>query len=71
MSSQISEQDQLLLVNSLLPTEVGLFRQKVSYTCLHVVDTLLAVGSEQGVLWIIDTHARKIIKEISVSLNNC
>ena len=67
--TSISEQDQLLLINSLLPQEIGqIFKQKVSYTCLDVTDRLLAVGSEQGHVWILDTSAKKIIKEFSVRL---
>ena len=65
--SPVTEQDQLLIVNSLLPLEVGLFRQKVVYTCLHVEDSILAVGSENGSVWVLDTSTNKIIKEISVS----
>ncbi len=65
--SPVTEQDQLLIINSLLPQEVGLFRQRVLYTCLHVEDSILAVGSENGSVWLLDTSAKKIIRDISVS----
>ena len=68
MASEIVEQDQLLLVNSLLPVDVGLFRQKITYTCLHVEGSILAVGSEQGLVWIVDTNSKRIVRELSVSL---
>lgn len=71
MVSQITEQDQLLLVNSLLPVEARLFRQKVVFTCIDVVDHLLALGSEQGIVWIVDMQSRKIVREISVSAKRC
>lgn len=67
--SEITEQDQLLLVNSLLPQEIGqLFKQKVTYTSLNALGSILAIGSEQGYVWIVDMSTRKVVKEITVSL---
>jgi hypothetical protein len=64
--SDISEQDQLLLVNSLLPQEIGqIFKQKVSHTCLDVANSLIAVGTDQGPIWILDTSTRKVVKELN------
>ncbi len=67
-ASVVSEQDQLLVVNTLLPGEIGLFRQRVEYTCLHACGDLLAVGSEQGYVRVIDTAAKRVLRELSVSV---
>ena len=68
-ASEVKELDQLLLVNALLPQSLGLLKQqKISHTCLHVrgSDSLLAVGSNLGHFWVIDTATRKLIRELSV-----
>lgn len=67
-TSIVSELDQLLLVNKLLPSEVGLFRQRVEYTCLHACGELVAVGSEQGFTWVLDTGSKKLVRELMVSM---
>ena len=69
-TSDIVEEDQLLLVNRLLPQEVGLFKHKVVHTCLDATEVHLAVGSEQGNFWVVDMKARRmLLKEVTVS--NC
>lgn len=66
-ASVVKELDQLLLVNNLFPSEVGLFRQRVEYTCLHASNNLLAVGCEQGYVWVVDVATRRLLREIMVS----
>lgn len=68
-TSEISEEDQLLLVNRLLPQEVGLFKHKVVHTCLDATEMHLAVGSEQGNFWVMDMKSRRmLLKEVTVSV---
>lgn len=55
-----------MLVNSLLPSETGLFKQKVVYTSLHVQGSILSAGSEQGTVWLVNIATNKLIKEITV-----
>ena len=58
------------MVLKCLPREVrsaASRRETVVYTCLDVSQQYLAMGSEQGYVWILDLHATKLVRELSVS----
>ena len=51
-----------------LPIEVGaLRRHTVVYSCLDVSEQHLALGSEQGYVWVVDRSSGKLLKEFNVS----
>ena len=52
---------------SCLPREVGFRKTPVLHSCVDASDSYLAVGSEQGYVWIADLQNSKIIREFSVS----
>lgn len=67
----ILEPHTLSVVLKCLPKEVrgaGSRRQTVIHTCFDVAEQYLAVGSEQGYVWILDLHGTKLIRELNVSL---
>jgi len=51
-----------------LPTEVGIRRQPISYTCLDASQQFLVVGSAQGYVWIVELYSFRLLREYSVSL---
>ena len=51
-----------------LPAEVGLRRQPVEYTCVDASQQLLAVGSAQGYVWVMDLQSSRLLREFSVSI---
>lgn len=66
----IQEPHTLSVVLKCLPKEVrgaGSRRHCVVHTCFDVAEQYLAVGSEQGYVWILDLHATKLIRELNVS----
>ena len=50
-----------------IPTEVGLWRQQVVYSCLDASQQYLAVGSVQGYVWVVDLQSARLLREFSVS----
>lgn len=68
----ILEPHTLSVVLKCLPREVrslGPRRHAVVYTCFDVSDQYLAIGSEQGLVWILDLHATRLIRELNVCYN--
>ena len=66
----VQEPHTLSVILKCLPKEVrsaGARKQVVSYLCFDVSDQYLALGSEQGYVWILDLHATKLTREINVS----
>ena len=66
----IPEPHTLSVVLKCLPREVrsaASRKQAVVYTCLDVSQQYLAMGSEQGYVWILDLRATKLVRELSVS----
>ena len=66
----VQEPHTLSVILKCLPKEVrsaGARKQVVSYSCFDVSDQYLALGSEQGYVWILDLHATKLTREINVS----
>jgi hypothetical protein len=64
----IQEPHTLSVVLKCLPREVrsaASRRQAVVYTCFDVSQQYLAMGSEQGYVWILDLHATKLVRELS------
>ena len=60
----------LSVVLKYLPKEVrgaGSRKQAVVHTCFDVSEQYLAMGSEQGYVWLLDLHATKLIRELTVS----
>lgn len=69
----IQEPHTLSVVLKCLPKEVrsaGSRKQAVVYTCLDASLQYLAMGSEQGYVWILDLHATKLVRELSVSTSH-
>ena len=62
----VSEGRPLQLHN--LPTEIGIRRQPVNYTCLDASQQFLVVGSAQGYVWILELHSFRLLREYSVSV---
>ena len=61
----------LSVVLKYLPKEVrgaGSRKQTVVHTCFDVSEQYLAMGSEQGYVWILDLHATKLVRELTVSI---
>lgn len=54
-------------VLSCIPTEVGLWRQQVVYSCLDASQQYLAVGSVQGYVWVVDLQSSRLLREFNVS----
>ena len=68
----ILEPHTLSVVLKCLPRDVrcsGSRRQAVVYTCIDVSNQYLALGSEQGYVWVLDLHATRLIRELSVCFN--
>lgn len=66
----ILEPHTLSVVLKCLPKEVrcsGPRKQAVIHSCFDVSDQYLAMGSEQGYVWVLDLHATKLIRELNVS----
>ena len=66
----ILEPHTLSVVLKCLPREVrytGPRKQAVIHSCFDVSDQYLAMGSEQGYVWVLDLHATKLIRELNVS----
>ena len=64
----VSELQPLASVLQSLPTEVGgLRRHVVSHSCMDVSSQHLAVGSEQGYVWVVDTVSGRLLRELNVS----
>ena len=64
----VSELQPLASVLQSLPTEVGgLRRHVVSHSCMDVSSQYLAVGSEQGYVWVVDTMSGRLLRELNVS----
>lgn len=66
----VLEPHTLSVVLKCLPRDVrgaGSRKQTVAYTCFDVSDQYLAMGSEQGYVWVLDLHATKLIRELNVS----
>ena len=62
------------MVLKYLPKEVrgaGSRKQAVVHTCFDVSGQYLAMGSEQGYVWLLDLHATKLIRELTVSSFMC
>lgn len=55
------------LPDGLLPSEVGLRRQSVAYSCLDASQHYLVVGSLQGYVWVVDLKSMCLLKEFNVS----
>ena len=53
-----------------LPTEVGLWKTSAVYTNIEANDSYLVVGSEQGVVWVVDLETSTLIREYSVSVHH-
>lgn len=51
-----------------IPTEVGLWKASVIYSCLEANEDYIVIGSEQGHVWVVDLDTSKLIREYSVSL---
>ena len=67
----LQEPHTLSVVLKCLPREVrsaGSRRQAVAHTCLDASEQFLAIGSEQGYVWILDLHTTKLVRELSVSI---
>ena len=63
----ISESQPLSSVHKCLPIEVGgLRKHTVVHSCLHVTEEYLAVGSEQGYVWVVDLYRNRLLREYSV-----
>ena len=45
----------------------ALRRHTVVYSCLDVSEQHLALGSEQGYVWVVDLASGKLLKEFNVS----
>jgi len=64
----VSELQPLASILQSLPTEVGGIRKHaVVYTCMDVSSHYLAVGSEQGYVWVLDIISGRLLRELSVS----
>lgn len=64
----VSEPQPLASILQSLPTEVGGIRKHaVVYTCMDVSSRYLAVGSEQGYVWVLDIISGRLLRELSVS----
>lgn len=64
----VSEVQPLVPVLQSLPTEVGgLRRHVVSHSCMDVSSQYLAIGSEQGYVWIVDAVSGRLLRELNVS----
>ena len=51
-----------------LPMEVGgLKKHTVVYSCLDAAGQSLAVGSEQGYVWVVDLSTGRLTRELNVS----
>ena len=55
------------LPEGLLPSEVGLRKQSVVYSCLDASQQYLVVGSMQGYVWVVDLKSMCLLKEFNVS----
>lgn len=55
------------LPDGLLPTDVGLRKQTVVYSCLDASQSYLVVGSMQGYVWVVDLKSKCVLKEFNVS----
>ena len=51
-----------------VPTEVGLWKTSAVYTNIEANDSYLVVGSEQGVVWVVDLETSTLIREYNVSV---
>lgn len=49
-----------------IPTEIGLRRQVVEYTCVDASQQFLVVGSAQGYVWVVDLQSSRLLREFSV-----
>lgn len=56
------------LPDNLLPSDVGLRKQAVVYSCLDASQYYLVVGSVQGYVWVVDLKSMSLLREFSVSL---
>ncbi len=65
----VSEGRPLQLHN--LPTELGIRRQPVNYTCLDASQQFLVVGSSQGYVWVLELHSLRLLREYNVSCSYC
>ena len=55
-----------------LPTAVGgRWKQAVNYTCLDASEAHLAVGSEQGFVYVVNVSSGKLVSKLNVSLPQC
>jgi len=49
-----------------IPSEIGLWKTPVVYSSLEANSNYIVVGSQQGVVWVIDVETAKLLREFSV-----